>query len=84
MRLADDRIAAYTALANAEQALYDQQISFVENATDITDEVRARVLSVLQSNFNQEIREANDDLVDSLEEIGAELVNVLAVYQWHS
>ena len=63
---------------NAEQALYDQQISFVENATDITDEVRARVLSVLQSNFNQEIREANDDLVDSLEEIGAELVNVLA------
>ena len=74
----EDRIAAYTALANAEQALYDQQVSFVENATDITDEVRARVLSVLQSNFNQEIREANDDLVDSLEEIGAELVNVLA------
>ena len=28
--------------------------------------------------FNQEIRQANDDLVDSLEEIGAELVNVLA------
>ena len=74
----EDRIAAYTALANAEQALYDQQVSFVENATDITDDVRTRVLSVLQSNFNQEIREANDDLVDSLEEIGAELVNVLA------
>ena len=73
----EDRIAAYTALANAESALYAQQVSFVENATDITDEARANVLSVLQSNFNEEIREANDDLVDSLEEIGVELVNAL-------
>ena len=60
-----------------KSALYAQQVSFVENATDITDEARANVLSVLQSNFNEEIREANDDLVDSLEEIGVELVNAL-------
>ena len=37
---AEDRIAAYTALADAEQALYNQQVSFITNATDITDEAR--------------------------------------------
>ena len=75
---AEDRIAAYQALAAAEQALYDQQVSFITNATEITDEARGRALEVAGSVFDREIREANDDLVDSLEEIGAELVNVLA------
>ena len=53
--------AAYTALANAEQTLYNEKIGFINNAVGITELARENALQVEESIFNREIREANDD-----------------------
>ena len=73
----EDIQSAYTNLVNAEQALYDQQVLFIQNATDVTEDARTRALTVAGQVFDREIREANNDLVDALEGIGLELTNAL-------
>lgn len=69
--------AAYTRLTDAEQALYNQQVAFINNATHITEDARTRALRVAEQLFDREIRDANLDLVDALENIGFQLVNIL-------
>ena len=69
--------AAYTALTTAEQALYDQQVEFITNATNITEETRTGALAAAGRDFNGEIRDANQTLVRALGNVGFELVNAL-------
>ena len=69
--------AAYTALTTAEEALYRQQLMFINNATGITEAARVEARRVAGALFDREIRSANQDLVGALEDIGFELVNAL-------
>ena len=69
--------AAYTALTTAEQALYDQQVEFITNATHITDETRTGALAAAGRDFDGDIRDANQTLVRALGNVGFELVNAL-------
>ena len=69
--------AAYQRLTAAEQALYNQQITFIQNATGITEAARDEAERVAGALFDREIRSANQDLVGALEDIGFELVNAL-------
>ena len=69
--------AAYTALTTAEQALYDQQVQFITNATHITEETRTGALAAAGRDFNGDIRDANQTLVRALGNVGFELVNAL-------
>ena len=69
--------AAYTRLTTAEQAVFDQQLLFINGATDITDAARERALGIVEQTFDREIRDANQKLVDAFEDIGVELVNAL-------
>lgn len=69
--------AAYTALTTAEQALYNQQVEFITNATHITEETRTGALAAAGRDFNGDIRDANQTLVRALGTVGFELVNAL-------
>ena len=68
--------AAYTRLANAEQALYSQKVMFINNATGITEDARMTALELAEGEFGRELFDANVKLVGALEDIGLQLVTM--------
>lgn len=68
---------AYADLATAEQALYNQQVGYIQNATGITEDARQAALTIAKQEFDTEIRNANDDLVDAMKDLGYELVTAI-------
>ena len=67
---------AYTNLANAEQALYQQKLAFIDGATGITETARQDARELAEGIFGREIFDANQRLVRSLGNIGLELVTM--------
>ena len=68
---------AYTELANAEKALYDEKIKFIDNATGITETARENAKTLAGQVFDKEIRRANNDLVSAFEDIGYQLITAI-------
>ena len=75
--------AAYTNLTNAEQALYDQKVAFINNATGITEDARMTALGLAEGEFGRELFDANVKLVGALEDIGLQLVTMFDAATWH-
>ena len=73
----DEIVTAYTNLANAEQALFNQQLSFIENATGITEKAREQAGDLAEGRFQDEIADANEDLVGALEGVGLQLTTTI-------
>ena len=77
--------AAYTRLANAEQALYSQKVMFINNATGITMKMQNAMtaLELAEGEFGRELFDANVKLVGALEDIGLQLVTMFDATSRH-
>ena len=68
---------AYTDLANAQAAVQTQIVTFITNATNITEDARQRALTLSGQRFGNEIEDANGELLDALEAVGFQLVTAI-------
>ena len=74
--------AAYTALATAQQTLFQTQVGFIKTATGLTETARTQGLAKSRIDFENSIATANTQLVDALTGIGQELTTTLT--DWFS
>ena len=69
--------AAYKALTDAETALRDKKLEYVNTSTEFSEAALEAQRELIDGDFNSEIHKANLDLVDAFKNIGRVLVTAL-------